>query len=142
MELFNSVNITLSGVWFTFILAAAGPIITGFVTKRFADSTTKTYVLIGVTVVLQSLTELGQAFNLGELLTKIFIAFFIAVGLHYQLLKPAGITGSQGIVNKILPDAGIGGNYPNTELPEAEGGPGDDTYTGPDLSDPANPAQP
>lgn len=142
MDLFNNVNITLSGVWFTFLLAVAGPMVTGFVTKRFADSSTKTMVLIVVTVILQTLTEIGQSFNLGELLTKVFMAFFIAVGLHYQLLKPLGVTGSQGVVNKILPDAGIGGNYPNAELPTPEGGPGDDTYTGPDLSEPENPANP
>jgi hypothetical protein len=140
IDLLGNFAVTLPDVWLTFILSVAAPMIAGLVTKRFADSATKRNVLILIVVLTSVLQELGGTFQLGEFAVKAFMGFFLAAGLHYQLLKPVGVTGTQGVITKILPDAGIGKNYPNAELPEPKGGPGDDTYVGPDLSDPENPA--
>lgn len=117
----SGIEVSISTVWYTFILATLAPLIVGLITKRFVESRTKTLLLVGVTVLIQVLTELGQTFNLWEFLTKVVMAFVLSVGIHYQLLKPAGITSPDGVVNKILPDVGVGVDYGGTdELPDPE----------------------
>ncbi len=120
------IKVTLGTVWFTFLISVVSPMVTGVITKRFADSQTKTVVLLFVTTLFTVLAQVGDGFELVPFLTQLVIAFFTAVGLHYQLLKPTGITGSQGFVNKVLPDFGVGKSYISADLPEAKGGPGDD----------------
>lgn len=114
--MFNNINITLSGLWFTFLLSTLGPLIVGVITKKFVEGKTKMYLLALVTVILQTLTLLGQSFNLGEFLTKVVMAFILSVGIHYQILRPAGITSPDGLVNKVLPDVGLGTSYEGTDL--------------------------
>jgi len=112
----KGIEVSISTVWYTFILATLAPLIVGLITKRFVESRTKTLLLVAVTVLIQVLTELGSTFNLWEFLTKAFMAFVLAVGIHYQFLKKAGITSQDGAVNKFLPDIGIGHDYGGDDL--------------------------
>lgn len=117
----KGIEVSISTVWFTFLLATIAPLVVGLITKRFVESRTKTLLLVGVTVLIQVLTELGQTFNLWEFLTKVVMAFILSVGIHYQILKPTGITSTDGLVKKVLPDVGIGKDYAGTdELPDPE----------------------
>lgn len=112
----KGIDVSISTVWYTFILATLAPLIVGLITKRFVESKTKTILLIFVTVIIQILTELGSTFNLWEFLTKLVMAFILSVGIHYQILKPTGITSVDGFVNNILPDKGIGADYGGNDL--------------------------
>lgn len=74
------------------------PLLVGLVTKRTTDPGIKATLLAGLAVLSQLLVELAEAlqhgtnYNLGTALVLGLVSFLIAVGTHYGLLKPTGLT--------------------------------------------------
>ena len=74
------------------------PLLVGLVTKTVTSGGVKAVLLAGLALVTSLLTELGQAiangvtYDLGQGLLLAIPTFLIAVGLHYGLWKPTGVT--------------------------------------------------
>lgn len=105
--------ITIPDLWLTFIVASGLPILVGVVKARFSSSRVGALLLLTLSVLagwLTSLQATGGSFEPKAAITSIFISFVTAAGFHYGFLKPAGITGTEGVVQKAVP-AGIGGKH-------------------------------
>lgn len=101
---------TLDEYWLTFLIATALPAVVALVTRRLASSSTKAIVLAllaAVTGWLTSLQATGGEFEVKAAVVSIIVTFVTAVASHYGLLKPTGVTGSNGAVAKKVP-GGIG----------------------------------
>lgn len=74
------------------------PLLVGLVTKRTSDRRLKAVLLVLLAVLSQILVELAEAlqkgseYNLGQALVMGLVSFVIAVGTHYGLLEPTGLT--------------------------------------------------
>lgn len=112
--------------WLTVVLGVVLPMATGLVTARLADPGLKAVVLAVLSAVGGILNELysvggnlagfGWSASLADALT----VFLIAVGLHYGLLKPTGVTGQNGVVQTGALSGGIGGRGPDVVVPGSE----------------------
>lgn len=103
--------ITIPDMWLTFLVAAGLPVLVGFVKARFASSRVGALLLLALSVIagwLTSLQATGGSFEPKAALTAIFISFVTAAGFHYGFLKPTGITGSEGVVQRAV-SGGVGG---------------------------------
>lgn len=111
----KTVTVTIDDFWLTFLVATVLPAVTAFVTRRFASSAWGATVLLLLSVIsgwLTSLYATGGSFDLKTAVIAIITTFVTAVASHYGLLKPTGITGSQGAIQKAVPmgigsDAGV-----------------------------------
>jgi hypothetical protein len=80
------------------LVAVILPILVGLVTTRVTASSTKSWLLAGLTLVTSLLTQLGNAvahhvtFDLGLALLTVIPAFAISVATYYGLWKPTGIS--------------------------------------------------
>jgi len=80
------------------LINAVLPVLVGLVTTRVTNGGIKATALAGLSLVTGLLTELGMAISAGETYdigTGLFTGltgFVIAVGLHYGLYKPTGLT--------------------------------------------------
>lgn len=80
------------------VLSAVLPLLVGLVTTRVTDGRVKAVLLAALTLATGLLTELlaavnaGTTYDLGEGLTAGVTGFLIAVGLHFGLYKPTGLT--------------------------------------------------
>lgn len=95
----------------TVILAVILPMLTALVSARFANSSVKTLVLLALTIIatgLQTVFDDGGRFEAGDFVTNAAVQFLMAVGFHFGLLKPTGVTGANGKVAQSVP-AGVGG---------------------------------
>ena len=74
------------------------PLLVGLVTSKFADGGLKAVILAGLAAVTGLLTELGAsiaagtAYDLGTGLVLALTSFLVAVGIHFGIWKPTGIT--------------------------------------------------
>ena len=74
------------------------PLLVGLITKRVTHSGVKALLLALAALVTSLLTELGTAlangvpYDVGQGLLLAIPTFLIAVGLHYGLWKPTGVT--------------------------------------------------
>lgn len=113
--------ITFSGfTWvqlLTLLVSVGLPALVALVTQRMASSGLKATVLAALAAVTGLASELldalvhHTAFDVGAALIAWLTAFVIAVAVHYGLLKPAGVTGSQGAIAQAVP-GGIGQEQP------------------------------
>lgn len=113
--------ITYSGIsWvqlLTLLVSVVLPALVALVTRRMASSGLKAVVLVGLAAVTGFLSELLDAlvhatvFDLGAALMMWLTAFIVAVAAHYGLLKPTGVTGSQGAIANAVP-GGLGADDP------------------------------
>lgn len=102
--------VTIEEYWLTFILSTVLPILTGLATKRLTSSGVKAWVLLFLTILTGFFTSLGPTggrFELKAALVGVFVSFITAVGAHYGFLKPSGVTGTDGSVQRSVP-GGIG----------------------------------
>lgn len=84
------------------------PMLVGVVTHRLAASWLKSLVLLALSVLGGLLTTVAVAsFRWQDFLTAFVLQFGTAVVAHYGALKPTGITGSNGAIQKQL-SLGIG----------------------------------
>lgn len=90
--------------WLTVLLGVVLPLLTGLVTARLAHPGLKAVVLAVLAAVGGILNELYSVggdlagFDWSASLANALAVFLVAVGLHYGILKPTGITGQNGIV--------------------------------------------
>lgn len=101
-----------------YLLLATGtvvPILTGLVTSRVAHPGLKAAVL----ALLSALGGIGNElvsvggnvvlYDWSASVANAVTVFLVGVGLHYGLLKPTGITGSEGVVQNGALAGGVGG---------------------------------
>ncbi len=87
------------------------PLLVGLVTKRVASSGLKALLLLILSVLATLINQLIVAeghFEMEPFLRDAVVQFVLAVGLHYGLLKPIGVTGTNGIIQQKV-TGGIGG---------------------------------
>lgn len=102
-------------LWQVFALLASTvfPLIVGLVTKKTTDPGRKAILLAALAVLTQLAAELAEAlqhgtdYNLGTALLLGLTSFLIAVGIHYGLWKPTGVTekAQAALVTESAPDA-------------------------------------
>lgn len=86
------------------------PLLVGLVTKRVTNSGVKAVLLALLAAVTGGLSELGAAiaagttYDVGLGLITALTGFLVAVGLHYGLYKPTGISNAlQGVGSSDTP---------------------------------------
>jgi hypothetical protein len=102
--------VTVPDLWLTFLVASVLPILVGILKARFANSRVGALLLLFLSVIsgwLTSLSATGGSFEPKTAAVSILMTFVTATGMHYGFLKPAGVTGDNGIVEKVVPK-GIG----------------------------------
>lgn len=107
-------DLNLDVTWLTLLATVLLPMIVALVTSRLAHPGLKAGALALLALVTTFVNELlandGQAtFDTGSWLATALGVFLGAVGLHYGLLKPTQITGSQGVIAAKL-ESGVGGD--------------------------------
>jgi hypothetical protein len=94
----------------TLVVGSALPSLTALVTNRFATSTMKTAILAALSLLTaageQAVTD-GGDFDVAHFLAVALVQFILAVAVHYQVTKPAGLTGGNGAIARAIP-GGIG----------------------------------
>lgn len=97
--------------WLTFVVATVLPALVALVTSKLSSSAFKGLALAALSAaagVVTSLQLSGGVFEWQTALTSFFITFVTATAVHYGLLKPVGVTGSNGAVANSVP-GGLGG---------------------------------
>jgi hypothetical protein len=80
------------------LVSTVFPLLVGLVTKRTTNAGTKAVLLALLALLSQLAAELGDAlqhgtaYNLGTGLLLGLTSFLVAVGMHYGLWKPTGVT--------------------------------------------------
>lgn len=101
--------------WLNILMALILPMLVAVVTNNVASSAVKAVVLAILAAITGLVTEL---INVGGVLTgfdwdtassNMVWTFLLAVGLHFGLLKPIGLTGAGGAIGSAIP-AGVGGS--------------------------------
>lgn len=91
--------ITFDTYWLTVVVAVVLPAVVALVTKRVASGTVKALTLSFLSLVAATLTQIlnsGGSFDWQLTLRDFVVTFVIAVCVHFGLLKPMSITGSEG----------------------------------------------
>lgn len=104
------VVVTIDEYWLTFLVSTVLPMVVAVVTNRLASGTVKSMVLLVLSIVTGWLTSLyatGGTFELKAAAVGAFVSFVTAVGSHFGLLAPAGVTGKNGAIATNAP-AGLG----------------------------------
>lgn len=102
--------VTIDEYWLTFAVSVALPIVVALVTKRLASGAVKSVTLLLLSVITGWLTSLyatGGVFELKAAAVGVAVSFITAVGAHFGLLGPSGITGKNGAIAVSAP-GGIG----------------------------------
>lgn len=111
-------EITLDVTYLNLILAVALPAIVALVTRRLASPGVKALVLALLTIlagVIQQVINNNGTFSVKETVGTILVQFVSAVALHYGLLKPIGVTGTNGALQRATAGVGIGSSAPTTD---------------------------
>jgi phosphate/sulfate permease len=99
--------------WLTMIINTALPIVVALVTSRFADGAVKALVLLALSALSGVLVGVLAAVNAGlpvdwsHVLFTAVVGYVVAAVAHFNLWKPLGVTGSNGVIQVKAP-AGIG----------------------------------
>ena len=92
--------------WLTVTLAVFMPMVVALVTKQQAAQGVKALLLLFLSAVTGTLTQIqadGGTFAWKTALVGTTIAFLTSVGVHFGLLKPLVITGSDGVIQSSIP---------------------------------------
>lgn len=90
--------------WLTLVLGTGLPMLVAFITAQEANAGLKAVALAVLSAaggVLQELVSVGGvlgAVDWNASLANAVTVFLVAVGAHYGLLKPVGVTGSDGAI--------------------------------------------
>jgi ABC-type nitrate/sulfonate/bicarbonate transport system substrate-binding protein len=117
-------TVTVPVPWLNVVIGVVLPAIVALVTKRFADSAVKALLLLflaSVSGVLTQIVSNGGDFDVAPAAMAVLTAFGAAVLAHYGFLKPAGVTGTDGVIARAVP-GGVGSDI-REELPAASGTP-------------------
>lgn len=95
----NEVTFTLDGAQILqLVITVLLPVLVGLVTTRVTSPRVKAFLLAALSVVSSLLTEImtavetGTGYDLGRGLITALGTFIAAVGLHYGLYKPVGVS--------------------------------------------------
>lgn len=102
--------ITIPDLYLTFLVATLLPVLVGLVRSRYGSSRLGAMLLLFFSVVsgwLTSLYSTGGDFEPKTAFVSIVMSFITATGAHYGFLKPSGITGRDGAVERAVP-GGVG----------------------------------
>lgn len=112
--------VVIEEFWLTFIISTLLPMVVALVTKRFANPNVKALTLAALSIVTGIFTVAaanGGQIELKDSIVGFFVSFVTAVGLHFGLLAPTGITGAHGAIARKF-SSGIGSdthhNTPST----------------------------
>lgn len=100
----------------SFAIAGLLPMLVALVTSRAASSAWKAWTLLALSTVNGFLTIWLDAdvnhipFDIGQALLTTGAGFCVAAISHRELLKPAGITGSTGVIARTVP-RGLGARH-------------------------------
>lgn len=106
----------------TLLVSVVLPAIVALVTQRAASPGTKAIALALLAAVIGFLSELldalvnSTAYDVGAALFTWVTSFIVAVVVHYGLLKPLAITGSNGSIQASTPYVGVGGRHSRSDL--------------------------
>lgn len=106
----SNIVVTIDEYWLTFLVSTILPMAVALVTQRLASGTVKSLTLVVLSLLTGWLTSLyatDGTFELKAAVVGFFVSFVTAVGSHFGLLAPAGITGKNGAIAVSAP-AGIG----------------------------------
>lgn len=98
------------------LLSVVLPSLVALVTKRWADSSVKAIVLLALTAVVGTfdvVRDNGGGFDVAEVFWDTLITFLTAVAMHFGLLAPVRVTGSDGVIQRGTADFGVGGSGPS-----------------------------
>lgn len=102
--------ITFDTYWLTVIVAVVLPALVALVTKQTASGTVKSLVLLllsGLSATLTQILQNSGQFDWQLTLRDFAVTYVIAVCVHFGLLKPLTITGSDGKIQTAFP-GGVG----------------------------------
>lgn len=102
--------LVISDYWLTFVLGTVLPALVALVTQRCASSGLKAIVLAllaAVGGVATSIQMDGGNFDWKVALTSFIVMFVTATATHFGLLKPTGVTGTDGLIASAVP-GGVG----------------------------------
>jgi hypothetical protein len=105
------VNVTYVNAVLAFVL----PALVALITRRLASPRVKSLLLALLTIiagVLQEIVTDNGDFQWKTAIGTILVQFVGAVAIHTGLLKPTGITGRNGVIQRSTPDVGVGSTAP------------------------------
>lgn len=100
-------QVTIDEMWLTFLVATVLPMLAALVIKRWPSSAAGAVVLVLLSVIsgwLTSLQATGGTFEPKAAAVSVVMTFVTAVGSHFGLLKPLGVTGTQGLIVGAKPE--------------------------------------
>lgn len=109
--------ITIPAEWWTLILATILPALVALIRSRWGSSQLGSLLLLGLSVLGAVATEVivdstgAASFSWADVGKRFVLLFVVAVAAHFGLLKPAGVTGSDGVIARAVP-GGLGNNTP------------------------------
>lgn len=106
-----SVVVTLDAYWLTMIISVFLPMLVALITKQAASGTVKALTLLFLSAVTGTVTSwqaTNGVFDLKDAIVATIMSFVIAVGLHYGLLSPSGVTGARGKIQTKTATFGLG----------------------------------
>lgn len=106
-----AVTVSLDTYWLTMILSVFLPMIVALFTKQLASGTVKAVLLLFLAAVTGTLTSIQAAngvFDVKDAVVATVMSFVIAVGMHFGLLSPTGLTGSEGKLQTKTAGFGLG----------------------------------
>lgn len=95
--------------WLLVLTGFVVPMLTALVTKQVSNAGLKASVLAvlsavgGVLTEIQSVSGDLSAMSWNATLANAVGVFLLGVGLHFGLLRPTGVTGSEGVIQSKVP---------------------------------------
>lgn len=118
--------VTVYAQWWTLLLGTILPAVVALVRARWGSSRLGALLLVALSVVTAVAAEIvvdsvGDAtFSWVDVGERFVLLFVVAVVAHFGLLKPTGITGSDGVIERKVP-GGIGDTRTVSEPPPEDG---------------------
>ncbi len=103
-------TVTIPADWLNILIGVLLPGAVALVTRRFADSAVKALTLVALTVLTSVVTQIaanGGDFDVAPTAMVFLTQFGTAVLAHYGVLKPTGVTGTNGAIARVV-EGGIG----------------------------------
>lgn len=98
--------VTLDAYWLTFVISVVLPMLVALIAKQNANETFKAVLLLLLAAINGTLTSIaadGGTFDWKAALIATIVSFVTAVGVHFGLLRPAGVTGADGAIQRAVP---------------------------------------
>jgi hypothetical protein len=109
-------TITIPAEWWELLVATLLPAAVALVRARWASSQWGAMLLVALTVLASLAGEIGSTFDLSDAAQRFVIMFIVAVVAHFGLLRPFRVTGSDGVIARVVP-GGVGtGSGPKITL--------------------------